>query len=85
LGGKLNEQGDIEWQQCYGGWGSERLENPHTILKKSDYNYVIAASTNFSPSFDVQCGTFNNRNAWIFEIALPDTVNAITRNCKRKE
>jgi hypothetical protein len=75
---KLNEQGDIEWQQCYGGWGSERLENPHTILKKSDYNYVIAASTTFSPSFDVQCGIVNNRDAWIFEIALPDTVNVIT-------
>jgi hypothetical protein len=75
---KLTELGDIEWQHCYGGWGSERLENPHTILKKSDYNYVIAASTNFSPSHDVQCETFSgNRNAWIFEIALPDTLDII--------
>jgi hypothetical protein len=76
---KLDENGDIEWQKCYGGWGSETLENPHTILKKSDYNYVIAASTTFSPSFDVQCGIVNNRDAWIFEIALPDTVNIVTR------
>jgi hypothetical protein len=76
---KLDAQGNIEWQKVYGGWGSERLENPHTILKKSDYNYVIAASTTFSPSHDVQCGTFSaNRNAWIFEIALDDTVNATT-------
>jgi hypothetical protein len=75
---KLDAQGNIEWQKVYGGWGSERLENPHTILKKSDYNYVIAASTNFSPSHDVQCSSFSvNYNAWIFEIALPDTVNSI--------
>jgi hypothetical protein len=83
---KLNEQGDMEWQKCYGGWGSERLENPHTILKKSDYNYVLAATTNFSPSHDIQCGTFSgNRNAWIFEIALPDTVNVITMPASSKE
>jgi len=83
---KLNEQGDIEWQRCYGGFGSEKLENPHTILKKSDYNYVIAASTNFSPSHDVQCGTFGaNRNAWIFEIALPDTVNIVTPPASARE
>ncbi len=75
---KLDAQGNIEWQKVYGGWGSELLENPHTILKKSDYNYVIAASTTFSPSHDVQCGAFSgNRNAWIFEIALEDTVSVI--------
>jgi len=83
---KLDVQGNIEWQKVYGGWGSERLENPHTILKKSDYNYVIAASTTFSPSHDVQCGTFSaNRNAWIFEIALPDTVNVITTAASARE
>jgi hypothetical protein len=82
---KLDENGDIEWQKCYGGWGSETLENPHTILKKSDYNYVIAASTTFSPSFDVQCGIVNNRDAWIFEIALPDTVNIVTPPASARE
>jgi len=73
---KLDSLGEIEWQQCYGGWGSERLENPHTILKKDDYNYVIASSSNYSPSYDVQCGTINgtDRDAWIFEIDLDDTV-----------
>jgi hypothetical protein len=76
---KLDEYGNIEWQKVYGGWGQEYFTNPHTVLKKSDYNYVLAASTNFSPSHDVQCGTFTvNYNAWIFEIALPDTVNIVT-------
>ena len=74
---KLNSLGEIEWQQCYGGWGSERLESPYSILKKSDYNYVIASSTDFGPSGDVQCaptgGNGNYRDAWIFEIDLDDT------------
>jgi hypothetical protein len=74
---KLDGDGELIWQQCYGGKWSERLENPHTVLKKSDYNYVFAASSNFSPSFDVQCGTFHNYNAWLFEIALDDTTHII--------
>jgi hypothetical protein len=83
---KLDAQGNIEWQKVYGGWGNELLKNPHTVLKKSDYNYVIAASTTFSPSHDVQCGTFSaNRNAWIFEIALPDPVNVITPRTRANE
>ena len=82
---KLNENGDIEWQRCYGGFSSQRLENPHTILKKSDYNYVIAASTKGSPTYDVQCGTFEGYNAWIFEIALPDTVGVITATASANE
>jgi len=75
---KLDSQGSIEWQKVYGGVGRDGLDNQHTVLKKSDYNYVIAASTNSSPSHDVQCEQFIDRNAWIFEIALPDTTNIIT-------
>ncbi len=82
---KLDESGDIEWQRCYGGVSSQRLKNPHTILKKSDYNYVIAASTKGSPTYDVQCGTFEGYNAWIFEIALPDTVGLITATASANE
>lgn len=70
---KINGEGALQWQQCYGGLGGERLENPHTVLKKSDYNYVFAASSNYSPSFDVQCGSFQNYNAWLFEIDTVDT------------
>ena len=66
---KLDSVGEIEWQKCYGGWRSERLENPHTILKKDDYNYVIAASTDYV-SDDVQCNIHApmDRDAWLFEI-----------------
>lgn len=73
---KLTYAGEIEWQRCYGGWGDERLENPHTILKKSDYNYVIASSTDFVSGWDdIECGIHANydRDAWIFEIDIDDT------------
>ena len=67
---KLDSLGEIEWQQCFGGAGSERLENTHTILKKNDYNYVIISSSDYSPSYDVQCGTINGleRDVWLFEL-----------------
>jgi hypothetical protein len=81
---KLDGEGELLWQQCYGGKWAERLENPHTVLKKSDYNYVFAASSNFSPSFDVQCGTFHNYNAWLFEIALEDTTRIINPVANRQ-
>jgi len=71
---KLDSLGEIEWQCCYGGWGSERLENPHTILKIDDYNYVIASSTDYV-SDDVECDIHANgdRDAWVFEIDIEDT------------
>ncbi len=81
---KLDGDGELIWQQCYGGKWSERLENPHTVLKKSDYNYVFAASSNYSPSFDVQCGTFHNYNAWLFEIALDDTTHIVNPIANRQ-
>jgi len=77
---KLSMEGEIEWQQCYGGWGSERLETPHTILKKGDYNYVIGSSTNFkSGNDDIQCDIHAeyDYDAWIFEIDSLDTTGAI--------
>lgn len=74
---KLSPGGEIEWQQCYGGLGTEYLESPQTILKKSDYNYVIASSTDYGPSYDVECtptgGNYLDEDAWIFEIGLEDT------------
>ncbi|RLD61252.1 MAG: hypothetical protein DRJ05_03030 [Bacteroidetes bacterium] len=65
---KLDQEGEIEWQQCYGGKGNEYLDTPHTILKKGDGNYVIASSSD-QVSDDVQClvGNFDY-DAWVFEI-----------------
>lgn len=73
---KLSPDGEMEWQQCYGGWGMERLYNPFTILKKGDYNYIIASSTNHkSWNDDIQCDIHANGDydAWIFELDLDDT------------
>lgn len=73
---KLSSEGEIEWQKCYGGWGSERLETPHTILKKGDNNYVIASSTDYkSGNDDIQCDIHANwdRDVWVFEIEDTNT------------
>jgi len=69
---KLTKDGEIEWQQCYGGWGDEMIETPFTVLKESDYKFVIASSTNFGPSYDVICtpcgGNIADEDLWLFEL-----------------
>jgi hypothetical protein len=67
----LSPEGEILSQHCYGGWRDERLDTKHQILKKGDYNYVIAAATNYMDgNDDIQCEINTNMyyDAWIFEI-----------------
>lgn len=73
---KLTAVGEIEWDKCYGGLGTERFFGTHSILKKSDYIYVFNAEAQFN-SIDVQCEIHGERDAWVFEIALPDTTSVI--------
>lgn len=74
---KINSTGEMEWQQCFGGIANETLEN-RGVVKKSDYNFVIAGSTTWSPSFDVDCDCQNNTypDYWLFEIL--DTTVTVT-------
>jgi hypothetical protein len=73
---KLSSDGELLWQHCYGGYGSERLYVPHTVLKKSDYNYVLASWTDYV-SDDVTCDIHQQwvRDAWILELDIDDTTN----------
>ena len=66
---KLNSMGEVEWQHCYGGERTEKFWGNHTVLKKSDYNYVFAAQSAHA-SFDIECDLygFMDIDAWIFEI-----------------
>jgi hypothetical protein len=64
---KLSSGGEIEWDVCYGGTGTERLFNTNAILKKDDYNYVFNAQAQFN-SNDVQCELHGDIDAWVFEI-----------------
>jgi hypothetical protein len=67
---KLSTEGEILWQQCYGGVERERIVSPHNVIKKTDYNFVISSSTKYGPSYDVPCSQsiYTNENVWLFEI-----------------
>ncbi len=71
---KLSSDGELLWDQCYGGIGNERLYVPQTVLKKSDYNYALAAWTDYV-SDDVTCELHqqHDRDAWILELNIDDT------------
>ncbi len=68
---KLSSLGEIEWEKCYGGVNDESVRN-YSILKKGDFNYVIAGRAEQN-SVDVQCELHGYKDAWIFEIGLEDT------------
>jgi len=77
---KLSSAGELVWQKCIGGWGDERLESVHSIVKNGDYDYVVAAETDFkSGNDDIQCDIHANGDydAWVFEIDTADTMDVI--------
>ena len=69
---RLSNTGVLQWQVCFGGAFHERLYGIHTVLKKSDYDFVLGAISDHA-SGDVECDPFpqpgnSNRNAWLLEI-----------------
>ncbi|MCF8229827.1 MAG: T9SS type A sorting domain-containing protein [Bacteroidales bacterium] len=68
---KINSAGELEWQHCFGGKGTERFYGMHTVLKKSDYNYVILGHAEYA-SHDVECevdpNPYYKPYGWLFEI-----------------
>jgi len=76
---KLNSEGELSTQQCFGGIGSEIVE--FGVVKKSDNNFVIAGKSNYGPSYDVGCAPHGNLGTdtdyWVFEIDSLDTTGAI--------
>jgi hypothetical protein len=65
---KLNSEGEIEWQQCYGGLNDEEVSLG--IIKKSDYNWVIAGSFIYNTG-DIDCTWHGLNDYWVFEIKDP--------------
>jgi len=63
---KTDSVGEIEWQHCFGGIGNDWFWGVHCVLKKNDYNYVLApiAAGN---SGDINCDG-EQYHGWIFEI-----------------
>ena len=73
---RLNSDGELLSQQCYGGAGNEIVE--FGVVKKSDYNFVIAGQTDYGPSYDVGCtpyGGNGDKDFWVFEIQ--DTLTSV--------
>lgn len=67
---KLNSEGELLSQQCFGGAGSEIIN--FGVVKKSDNNFVIAGQTDYGPSYDVGCAPHGSlgidTDFWVFEI-----------------
>jgi hypothetical protein len=67
---KLDSTGILEWEHCFGGERMERFWLINSVLKKSDYNFVIGGIANYLDG-DVGCDLFPNDlqdMAWLFEI-----------------
>jgi len=69
---KLNENGELVWEHCFGGDATERFWGIHCVYKNDDYNYVLAANSQLLDQ-DVQCDLFPDPydltwDAWLIEI-----------------
>jgi hypothetical protein len=64
---KLSSEGVLEWQQCYGSYGDDKVYGG--VIQKSDYNWVIAGSAGYN-SDDVNCNLHGEyvEDYWVFEI-----------------
>ncbi len=64
---KLSANGELVWQECFGGYGNERTLSGS--LRKSDHNWVIAGRASYENSFDVDCDLHGSpEDFWVFEI-----------------
>nr|NQU93977.1 hypothetical protein [Bacteroidota bacterium] len=67
---KVSSIGELLSQQCIGGMVDEKVN--FGVIKKSDYNFVIAGQTDWGPSYDVQCTPHNQQvpydDFWVLEV-----------------
>ncbi len=63
---KLSANGDLMWQECFGGYGNEGIIKGS--IKISDHNWIIAGWAD-NNSFDVSCDLHGYpEDFWVFEI-----------------
>ncbi len=62
---KLSADGELEWQECFGGEGNERIYKG--IIRKSEHDWVLAGRTNYN-TYDVNCDLHAMEDYWVFEI-----------------
>ena len=68
---KVNNVGELQWQQCYGSYFYEDLYTSHQVTKIDDYSYVITCAAS-RLSGDVEClinpTGEEPKDAWVFQI-----------------
>ncbi|MBC8489253.1 MAG: T9SS type A sorting domain-containing protein [Bacteroidetes bacterium] len=63
---KLSTEGELLWQECFGGYGNEGII--WGTIKKSDNNWVVAGWAD-NNSYDVSCNLHGYKeDYWVFEI-----------------
>ncbi len=81
---KINQTGDLIWQQCFGGNGYDRLVSG--VVDNGDGSYVIASTIYDFNSGQVECPTTNGSDqVWLIKVTdttvgineKPITENAI--------
>ena len=74
---KLSAQGDLLWQRCIGGLGTQTIEDGVAML--DDHNYIIAANCHFGTEGDLTCGTNYDSLGGAYDFSwiahLTDTTN----------
>ncbi len=77
---KIDSEGEIVWEHCFGGLGSERFIGRNTVIKKSDHHFVIAGRSQ-GITDDVECELnpyyYFSNDTWIINIGC--TTNCIKR------
>ncbi|OYT13093.1 MAG: hypothetical protein B6I19_06900 [Bacteroidetes bacterium 4572_114] len=79
----INNEGELIQQQCFGGLGNEAVSGlRYGVVNQSENKFIIAAATDYGPSFDVGCtphgGNGVDRDFWVFEVK--DTTVNINEN-----
>lgn len=66
---KIDANGNLKWQQCYGGIGDERIE--YGVLKSGDSSFIVAGMSDYAPSYDVTCTSYSYGiyDYWIFKLS----------------
>jgi hypothetical protein len=65
---KINDSGELLWQQCFGGNGDETLEAG--VIKVSDYNFIIATTIYGNSTGQITCQeSFDNDQIWIISVS----------------
>jgi hypothetical protein len=72
---KLSADGELEWQECFGGEGNERIYKG--IIRKSEHDWVLTGRTNYN-TYDVNCDLHAMEDYWVFEIK--DTTTGLLEN-----